>query len=50
MLNYLTSYLTSCVTKYVTSFLSKEPGCIVVVDGAKMAARLDLNFRDEVIE
>ena len=41
----MTSDVTSYMTNYLTSYATS-----IVVDGAQMAARLDLNVRDELIE
>ena len=45
MTSHLTSYMTSYATSYMTSNVTS-----IVVNGAQMAARLDLNVRDELIE
>ena len=42
---YLMSYVMSSLTSYMMSHVTS-----IVVDGAQMAARLNLNVRDELIE
>ena len=43
--SYLTNYVTSYATRYLTIYVTS-----IVVDRAQMAARLDLNVPDELIE
>ena len=47
--SYVTSYMTSYLTSYATSYGTSHVTSIVV-DWAQMAACLDLNVRDELIE